>query len=97
MRLPINPRLPEENVGLVRLLSDVIQQVNGVNEGRMNVRHAATTAAPTTGSWAQGDIVLNSTPSELGSSPNKYVITQFVCVVSGTPGTWVQARSLTGN
>ena len=50
MRLPNNPRLPEEDIALVRLLADVIQQVNGVNEGRMNVRHAATTAAPTTGS-----------------------------------------------
>ena len=97
MRLPNNPRLPDEDVSLIRLLADVIQQVNGINEGRMNVRHAASTAAPTTLSWAQGDIILNSTPTELGTSPNKYVITQFVCVVSGTPGTWVQARSLTGN
>lgn len=97
MRLSTNPRLPLEDISLIRTLTEIVREVNGLNEGRMNVRHAATTAAPTTGSYAQGDIVLNSTPSELGSAPNKYVITQFVCVVAGTPGTWVSARSLTGN
>lgn len=39
------------------------------------------TAAPTTLTWAQGDIVYNSAPSAGG-------FIGWVCVVGGTPGTW---------
>jgi parallel beta-helix repeat protein len=39
------------------------------------------TAAPSTGTWAVGDIVYNSTPASAG-----YI--GFVCTVAGTPGTW---------
>jgi len=97
MRLPINPKLPTEDVSLLRLLSEIANQVNGISEGRMAVNHSALTAAPTTGSYAQGDRIENSTPTEAGSAPNKYVVTGFLCVASGTPGTWVGTRVLTGN
>ena len=40
------------------------------------------TAAPTTGSWLRGDIVDNTNPSAGG-------VLGWVCVASGTPGTWV--------
>jgi hypothetical protein len=40
------------------------------------------TAAPTTGSWLRGDIVDNTNPSAGG-------VLGWVCVESGTPGTWV--------
>ena len=96
MRLPVSPRLTQEDVSLLRLLSDIAKQVNGLTEGRMDAHHAAMTAVPTTGSWAVGDIVLNSAPAEAGSAPNKYVITHWICTVAGTPGTWLQCRSLTG-
>ncbi|OHB57806.1 MAG: hypothetical protein A2Y12_17265 [Planctomycetes bacterium GWF2_42_9] len=39
------------------------------------------TAAPTSGTWEQGDIVWNSAPVTGG-------IQGWVCTVSGTPGTW---------
>jgi parallel beta-helix repeat protein len=39
------------------------------------------TAAPSTGTWAVGDIVYNSAPASAG-----YI--GFVCTVAGTPGTW---------
>jgi hypothetical protein len=39
------------------------------------------TAAPSSGTWAEGDIVFNSTPSAGGS-------VGWVCVTAGTPGTW---------
>mgnify|MGYP001351527838 CR=1 FL=1 len=39
------------------------------------------TAAPTTGTWARGDIVYNSAPSATGFAG-------WVCVTAGTPGTW---------
>lgn len=53
-------------------------------------------AAPTTGTWAQGDKVDNAQPTVLGTSPNQYTIAGWVCVTSGTPGSWVQRRELTG-
>jgi hypothetical protein len=59
--------------------------------------HPTFTAAPTGGSWTQGDFVRNSTPTELGTTPNKYVILGWSCIASGTPGTWVACRCLTGN
>ena len=38
-------------------------------------------AAPTVGTWERGDVVLKSNPSASGE-------TGYVCVSSGTPGTW---------
>jgi hypothetical protein len=55
------------------------------------------TAAPTTGTWSQGDYVKNIAPIEGGTAGSKYVIRGWICVSSGTPGTWVQDRALTGN
>ena len=40
------------------------------------------TAAPTTGTFARGDLVLNTSPSATG-------ILGWICVTTGTPGTWV--------
>jgi hypothetical protein len=38
-------------------------------------------AAPTTGTWARGDIVWDDTPSASGKIG-------WVCTAAGTPGTW---------
>jgi hypothetical protein len=38
-------------------------------------------AAPTTGTWKQGDIVFNTAPAASGK-------VGWVCVVAGAPGTW---------
>ena len=54
-------------------------------------------AAPTSGNWSQGNFVRNSAPSEAGAGGSKYVIIGWSCTVSGTPGTWVACRCLTGN
>ena len=40
-------------------------------------------AAPTTGTWAQGDLVFNNLPVAGG-----YI--GWTCVVAGSPGTWKQ-------
>lgn len=72
-------------------------QINQLSEGRIAAFYTALTAEPTSGPWMQGDSVKNSAPSELGTAGSKYVIEGWVCVVSGTPGTWVQKRFLTGN
>lgn len=60
-------------------------------------REAYGTQAPTVGPWTQGDVTWNLTPSELGAASSKYVITGWICTVTGTPGTWLQMHALTGN
>lgn len=100
MRLPIEPRLPTEPDylrHLTKLLRDISAQVNGQTEGRIESDHSAVTAPPTTQEWKQGDRLRNSTPTEQGSPGSKYVVTGWICTASGTPGTWLEMRSLTGN
>lgn len=94
----LEPKVPQEtSYDLIRTLKEITNQINGLTEGKIAVRHASDTSYPTTGTYAQGDVVFNSAPSELGSAGSRYVITKWICVVSGTPGTWVACRSLTGN
>ena len=100
MKLNQEPRLPLDIGQLTRRLTDIIReicsQVNGLTDGRISA-HTTATAAPTTGTYAQGDKLWNSPPSELGTAGSKYVVIGWVCTVSGTPGTWLQMRTLTGN
>lgn len=95
-RLNTRPRL-NADAATIRELSEHAQLVNLMTDGRLAGTNNATTAAPTTGTHAQGDYVRNSTPSELGSAGSKYVIRGWICTVGGTPGTWLQDRGLTGN
>lgn len=96
------PRLPSvaQDARLLRDLYDNFRRIaahlDGISRGRIDA-HDEYTSAPTTGSWKQGDFVRNSSPSEAGTAGSKYVITGWVCVASGEPGTWVETRSLTGN
>ena len=101
---PILPVGPESNYDkqLNRLLIDYFRKtntkINGIASGKYSdSADNAASAAPTTGSYAKGDFVRNSNPSELGIIGAKYVIFGFLCVADGTPGTWVQCRFLTGN
>lgn len=104
MRLQDNPYLPVDGIGsLVRQLDNIyrqiVSQLNGLTEGRVSAVTNAATAAPTgtVTNYNQGDFVLNSAPSELGSAGSKYIIHGWRCISSGAPGTWVQCRFLTGN
>ena len=105
MRLSVDPRLPVQSSpeveGLRRQLamqlSEHARQINGLTEGQLAAIHSAMTAPPSSGTWAVGDFVRNAEPSEQGSSGSKYVVFGWLCVASGTPGTWVQCRFLTGN
>jgi len=92
-----SPEVAALQQALVPLLRAAGVKVNALASGRISARDETATAAPTTGTWQQGDEVMNSAPTELGASPNKYVIRGWKCLVSGTPGTWVQMRFLTGN
>ena len=97
MKLNTQPRVALQDVAMQRELREHALQVNLLAEGRLAATNNASTAAPTTGSYAQGDFVRNIAPSELGSASSKYVIFGWLCVYSGTPGTFVQCRFLTGN
>lgn len=96
MRLNKTPRRPVD-AETDLWYRQVAQQVNSLSEGRIAALYQAGQSAPTTGEWAQGDFVTNSAPTELGAASSKYVVMGFLCVVSGTPGTWLEARFLTGN
>ena len=95
------PEVPKELNGfrfwIDARIKEIAKQLNGISEGAAAAVTNATTAAPTTGTYAAGDFVKNSAPSELGGGGSKYVIAGWICTVSGTPGTWLQCRFLTGN
>jgi hypothetical protein len=79
------------------VIQEIEQKVNAIGEGLQEGTHNAYTAAPTTGDHAIGDFVLNSNPSEAGGAGAKYIIHGWRCTASGTPGTWLECRFLTGN
>ena len=108
MKVSADPRLPAVvdssssslerfKFQLTLILREFATQLNNLSEGRLGAVSNATIAAPTTGTWAVGDFVKNSAPAELGAVSSKYIINGWQCTVSGTPGTWVQCRYLTGN
>lgn len=85
------------NARLYELHREVTSLLNALSTGHITGTPNAATAAPTTGTYFVGDFVRNSTPAEAGAGGSKYVITGWVCVTSGTPGTWLECRCLTGN
>jgi hypothetical protein len=106
MRPVIDPALPQNpdtpyakalNVRLKDIFRNLCARANDLSDGRISAIDNAATATPTTGTYARGDFVRNSAPSELGSGGSKYVIFGWLCTVGGTPGTFVQCRFLTGN
>ncbi|RYF31690.1 MAG: hypothetical protein EOO23_01715 [Comamonadaceae bacterium] len=97
MKLNVTPRAAVRDPDLQRELREHARQVNSLSEGLIAAVDNAAASAPTTGDHLQGDTIRNIAPAELGIIGSKYVIWQFVCVASGTPGTWVGCRALTGN
>ncbi|WP_367256517.1 hypothetical protein [Pseudomonas sp. stari2] len=97
MKTNTTPRVGTSDPVLQRELREHATQINQISEGRIVAFYTALTAAPTSGAWMQGDSIKNSAPAELGAAGSKYFIDGWTCVVSGTPGTWVQRRCLTGN
>ena len=101
-RLPVIPPDADQytrnlNVQWIQIYREMATQLNLLSEGYMQATTNATTAAPTTGTYAVGDFIRKSNPVEAGSASSKYVIIGWVCSVAGTPGTWLQCRFLTGN
>ncbi len=95
-RLNLSPRVGINDPILQRELREHATQVNQLTEGRITAVTNAATAAPVSGPNLQGDFIRNSAPTELGAASSKYVIYGWACTVSGTPGTWVPCRFLTG-
>lgn len=96
MKVNVSPLLSTD-AATTRFFKSIAQQVNLLSEGKSAAHYQALTAAPTTGTHAQGDEIKNSTPTELGSAASKYVVRGWICVAGGTPGTWLELRNLTGN
>jgi hypothetical protein len=100
MKLQTDPLLPSDPAGLSAVLRNLFRRtalaVNSMSEGRISAVDSFS-AAPAAGIWQQGDFVRNSAPAEMGTAGSKYLIYGFMCVASGTPGTWQQCRFLTGN
>jgi hypothetical protein len=96
-KVVLSPNMAQLVNDLQRQLNQIVDQLNGISNGRISSVTNAVTAAPTGGAYATGDFVANSAPVELGSSGSKFVIIGWTCTAGGSPGTWVQSRCLTGN
>ena len=106
MTLPTEPLLPYLPAGatqyeaqLNRRLTDLFRETaRQFNAGIGSTSSEETgTTAPGSGTYLQGAFVRNSGPVEQGEDGAKYVLLGWVCVASGTPGTWLEVRTLTGN
>jgi hypothetical protein len=84
---------------MAELMRQVEDSINRLSEGRIYQKFNAATSFPTgtTVAYQVGDQVPNISPTELGSAGSKYLIVGWVCIGAGTPGTWREMRTLTGN
>ena len=99
-KFQVDPRLPISNddkiAPLNRRLYELFRQIAIAHNGSYYWETEGT-AAPSSGTWVQGDKCKNTSPSEAGTAGSKFVVTGWICTVSGSPGTWLPMRSLTGN
>lgn len=89
-------QLPDLLIGLQRGMREISQNLNSVLSGNA-FNYSEGTAAPTTGSFAANAFRRNTAPTELGVAPNKYIILGWITPAGGSPGTWYECRTLTGN
>lgn len=93
-----DPRLPTVgSAGYAERLSTRLYELFREHARAINGLRNEASSVPTTGTWAKGDFVWNTSPAEAGMSLSKYVIIGWTCTVGGAPGTWLPARTLTGN
>lgn len=86
-----NPQLPSAPGGnqwaadltaqLQKTLLAIVNELNGLSDGRLAAHTSAAAAPPTKGTYAQGDFILNSKPTAGG-------VLGWVCVTYGSPGVW---------
>ena len=98
-RLNTDARLPQngETFALMRRLAELQREnaalINAVAEGKIAGSVNAASAAPTTGDYAIGDFVRNSSPTEEGTAGAKFVTFGWFKLASG----FVPMHFLTGN
>lgn len=82
MRLSIKQKVQNTyNPEVMRdILGQIESMVNLLAGGSIQARGTGS-AAPTSGQWAKGDIIWNSSPISGGTAG-------FICVSGGSPGTW---------
>ena len=97
-KLNIIDRLPiqYDKGQITDLFREIQNQVNSLSEGYLSARYNSKAAAPVIGTYTKGDLVYNNDPAEAGTVGGKYVVMGWICTASGTPGTWKEARVLTG-
>lgn len=101
MRINTDPRLPQNEdpkalkQRLYEIHREVATQINASAEGLIQGASNAAASIPTVGTYARGDFVRNSAPSELGTTGSKYVVWAWLCIAA--PLTFVDMRFLTGN
>lgn len=93
---PILPADPTDlPAALQREFDRLAIELRGIRDGRVYYAKSGT-AAPTSGSNAQGDIVRNSAPTEVTNSvAPPYVVLGWICTEEGSPGTWEEVRAQT--
>lgn len=97
--LPLTPQTQYDAALLRRLTEVLLTHHNALNSAYELLSRIASSssAVPTSGTWAVGDFVWNTAPTELGLSGSKYIVIGWLCTTAGTPGTWSENRVLTGN
>ena len=105
MRPQVDPQLPQNptsgyaqalNYALKTVLRRLTTRVNALADGQISAIDNAALVAPTTGTYAQGDFIRNKQPTVLGAASSQYIVIGWTCTVAGSPGTFVETRTLTG-
>lgn len=91
-----------ERRSFFEIVRAICGQVNNLSEGKLTAKYNASTSVPsgTAVAYSVGDFVPDSNCTVRASvAPGvaaSYVRLGWVCVAPGTPGTFVEARVLTG-
>lgn len=96
-KIPTNPTLSGDSLSLARRLTDLWSVLASTLNDLVDKSEVSATSSPTAGVHKLGEFVRNANPLELGTAGSKYIISGWICTAAGTPGTWLQARVLTGN
>lgn len=94
-----DPQSLKDIPSIVRWLKKLYAQINRLSSESINAYTTSSTGPPPANSvtiYAQGDFIRNEAPTVQGSAGSHYVVTGWLCVAGGKPGTWVECRSATG-
>ena len=93
---PVNTAVDENGRAIARPWLMWFQSLYNTVTALFNNLGGTGTAPPSTGYYTQRTIVFNTNPTVQGSAGSQYVVVGWICVASGTPGTWATMRTLTG-